>query len=151
MSAEADPITSEHFSRALKDLPLSSLYAKASELRNSMAHLQSSNEQLREFAEAGDRDCFEAIQENEEVLQRMEMRILLVRNEVEARGLVWSEHGSGDVTANGASEAKVEGPETTEAATAEGGQSGGHLSDEELRRRLAESMEENGDDGGVHL
>lgn len=91
MSATATPIPPARFAAALRDLPLSSLHAKAAELRNSIAHLLSSNEELKPFAEAGDKDCAEAIMENEEVIRRMEERISLLRIEVEGRGMKWVE------------------------------------------------------------
>jgi hypothetical protein len=93
MSATATPIPPARFAAALRDLPLSSLHAKAAELRNSIAHLLSSNEELKPFAEAGDKDCAEAITENEEVIRRMEERISLLRIEVEGRGMKWVEEG----------------------------------------------------------
>jgi len=93
MSATATPIPPARFAAALRDLPLSSLHAKAAELRNSIAHLLSSNEELKPFAEAGDRDCAEAVMENEEVIRRMEERISLLRIEVEGRGMKWVEEG----------------------------------------------------------
>jgi len=93
MSATATPIPPARFAAALRDLPLSSLHAKAAELRNSIAHLLSSNEELKPFAEAGDKDCTEAIIENEEVIRRMEERISLLRIEVEGRGMKWVEEG----------------------------------------------------------
>lgn len=95
----SEPITPARFAAALQDLPLSSLALKVAELRNSIAHLDYSNEQLKPFAhpttpgEAEDRDCVEAIQENEVVIQRMEERINLVREEVERRGASWREVG----------------------------------------------------------
>ena len=101
MSATATPIPPGRFAAALRDLPLSSLHAKAAELRNSIAHLLSSNEELKPFAEAGDKDCAEAIKENEEVIQRMEERILLLRIEVEGRGMKWVEEG-GEMGTEGA-------------------------------------------------
>ncbi|KAL2017544.1 hypothetical protein VTK56DRAFT_1978 [Thermocarpiscus australiensis] len=112
MSAESQPITPARFAAALKDLPLSSLHLKLLELRNSIAHLDYSNEQLRPYAEGTatalsppspshqqhqqqqgqpDQDCIDAIRENEEVIARMQERIRLVRDEVEARGLSWAE------------------------------------------------------------
>lgn len=93
MSATATPIPPARFAAALRDLPLSSLHAKAAELRNSIAHLLSSNEELKPFAAAGDKDCAEAITENEEVIRRMEERISLLRIEVEGRGMKWVEEG----------------------------------------------------------
>ncbi|KAF2182178.1 hypothetical protein K469DRAFT_246045 [Zopfia rhizophila CBS 207.26] len=91
MSADSLPITASRFATALTDLPLSSLYAKASELRNSIAHLQKSNVELQEWVEKeGDKDCYEAYVENQEVIKRMEERIEMVKKEVtEIRGLPW--------------------------------------------------------------
>ncbi|KAK4110500.1 hypothetical protein N656DRAFT_781709 [Canariomyces notabilis] len=122
MSADARPITPAAFAAALKDLPLSSLRLKVAELRNSIAHLDYSNEQLRPFADGtatavspstsqpqpqpsqsqsqssqhqqGDQDCIDAIRENEEVIERMQERIRLVRAEVEERGFSWAEFQS---------------------------------------------------------
>jgi hypothetical protein len=51
MSSEALPISPTRFAAALTDLPLSTLHLKVLELRNSIAHLDYSNEQLRPFAE----------------------------------------------------------------------------------------------------
>jgi hypothetical protein len=95
----SEPITPARFAAAIQDLPLSSLALKVAELRNSIAHLDYSNEQLKPFArpaspdEEGDPDCAEAIQENEVVIQRMEERIMLVKEEVERRGASWREVG----------------------------------------------------------
>ena len=102
MSSEAAPISPTRFAEALKDLPLSALHLKAAELRNSIAHLDYSNEQLKPFAEGTegstnghpDRDCLDAIQENEVVIARMTERIRLLRAEVEGRGSSWLEFRS---------------------------------------------------------
>jgi len=110
MSADTLPITPARFAEALKDLPVSSLHLKVLELRNNIAHLDYSNEQLRPFAEGRavalssstsqdttpqpDPDCIEAIRENEEVIARIQERIRLVRAEVESRGLSWTEFQS---------------------------------------------------------
>lgn len=114
MSSDALPITPARFAEAIKDLSLSMLHLKVLELRNSIAHLDYSNEQLRPFAEgtetaldpssptAGtsssatqqqqpDQDCVDAIRENEVVVERMQERIALIRAEVESRGLSWTE------------------------------------------------------------
>ncbi|GAP82631.1 putative secondary alcohol dehydrogenase protein [Rosellinia necatrix] len=116
MSSETQPISPARFAEALKDLPASSLALKVLELRNSIAHLDYSNEELKPFAEgtvptvdqhgnrseAGqpDQDCKDAIAENEAVIVRMQERIELIRAEVEGRGLSWQEfRGTADQTA----------------------------------------------------
>lgn len=110
MSAEALPITPARFAEAIKDLSLASLHLKVLELRNSIAHLDYSNEQLKPYAEGTaasfdqpqqpqsgsqppqpDQDCIDAIKENEIVIARMLERIALVREEVERRGCSWTE------------------------------------------------------------
>lgn len=106
MSTDA-PISPARFAAALKDLSLSMLHLKVLELRNSIAHLDYSNEQLRPFADGTeptlsstssppqpDQDCIDAIRENEEVVRRMQERIALVRAEVEERGCSWTEFQS---------------------------------------------------------
>ncbi|KAF7950767.1 uncharacterized protein EAE97_002319 [Botrytis byssoidea] len=104
MSADALPISPAAFAEALKDLPMSTLHLKAAELRNSIAHLDYSNEELKPFAEGRapecvdgkpDEDCIDAIRENEIVITRMETRISLLRTEIEARGGVWGEYEAG--------------------------------------------------------
>jgi hypothetical protein len=92
------PIPPARFAAALTELPLSSLALKAAEIRNSIAHLEYSNAQLLPFAEgtegpdgSPDQDCVEAIQENEIVIERMKERILLLKAEVEKRGVSWRE------------------------------------------------------------
>ncbi|KAH8905130.1 hypothetical protein BR93DRAFT_929379 [Coniochaeta sp. PMI_546] len=102
-----NPISPARFAAALKDLSLSMLHLKVLELRNSIAHLDYSNEQLRPFADGTeptlssatsppqpDQDCVDAIRENEEVIRRMQERIALVRAEVEERGCSWTEFQS---------------------------------------------------------
>ncbi|EED20269.1 conserved hypothetical protein [Talaromyces stipitatus ATCC 10500] len=99
MSAEAQPISPIAFAEAIKELPLSSLYAKVSELRNSISHLTRSNEELRTYiieSEEGpdspDNKELEAyVLENEEVMQAMAERIRLLKVEVEGRGQRWME------------------------------------------------------------
>jgi hypothetical protein len=99
MPNEVTPISPARFAAALKDLPLSSLHLKATEIRNSITHLDYSNEQLRPFADGTepssngrpDQDCVDAIKENEIVIGRMQERIALLRAEVEARGSSWLE------------------------------------------------------------
>lgn len=109
-SADTRPIPPARFAAALKDLSLAMLHLKVLEIRNSIAHLQYSNDQLRPFAEgtetalgdssssstagAPDQDCVDAIKENEAVIDRMAERVALVRAEVEERGLSWDEFQS---------------------------------------------------------
>ena len=75
MSSSAIPITRERFAEAIKELPLANLHFKAAEIRNSIAHLVSSNQQLQPLADEGDSDCIYAIKENILVTQRMEQPI----------------------------------------------------------------------------
>ncbi|KAI5862570.1 hypothetical protein GGS23DRAFT_82345 [Durotheca rogersii] len=107
MSSESQPISPARFAEALRELPASTLAIKVLELRNSIAHLDYSNAELKPFAEghaptleqqqtgaaAGqpDQDCVDAIAENEAVIARMQERIELIKAEVEARGLSWRE------------------------------------------------------------
>ncbi|KAL2067159.1 hypothetical protein VTL71DRAFT_1583 [Oculimacula yallundae] len=99
MSSDALPISPTRFASALQDLPISTLHLKAMELRNSIAHLDYSNEQLRPFADGTeestngvpDADCVEAIRENEVVIARQMERIGLLKEEVERRGARWDE------------------------------------------------------------
>lgn len=160
MSAGAAPIPLERFAEAIAELPLGNLHAKAAELRNSIAHLVSSNEQLQEYADEGDRDCADAIRENEEVVARMEARIALLKNEVENRGFHWGEDQP--ATANGESGDQMdhnhidaEEPSTSEThpPAQPARTQGGSLGDEELARRLREHMDEDMQDrdDGVHL
>ncbi|KAL2130319.1 hypothetical protein VTI74DRAFT_6645 [Chaetomium olivicolor] len=165
MSADSLPITPARFAAALPDLPLSSLHLKLLELRNSIAHLDYSNEQLRPYAEGTatatssqpppqqhhaegqtqerprgepDQDCIDAIRENEEVIARMQERIRLVREEVERRGLSWTEfqgrtqtdetnkgeeeggEGAGSTAVNGDTRPTVNGTATTGEASGAG-------------------------------
>lgn len=97
MSAESLPITLAAFAEAIKELPLSSVYAKASELSNSIAHLRRSNQELRAFmhescdTEAEQRELEMYITENEEVIRSMHERNLLLKSEIEGRGQQWIE------------------------------------------------------------
>jgi hypothetical protein len=166
MSSDALPITPARFAEALTSLPLGNLHLKAAELRNSISHLQSSNIQLKPYADEGDRDCADAIAENVEVIQRMEERIELVKQEVEGRGFKWDEAAdvaegreeSNGQLANGyanGNEPLGEGGEEEEEVSRtapDEGVRGPRLTDEELVRRLREQMAEDMEDqDGVHL
>jgi hypothetical protein len=171
MSSDAQPIPPARFREAIKDLPVGSLHAKAAELRNSIAHLQSSNDQLKEFADGGDRDCAEAITENEEVMARMTQRIEMLKGEVEGRGLRWYEdHDKGELDGGDAAPVVNRSAETNGQAGAEDTASAGvrraqdaveappprtngRLTDEELQRLLAERLgePESAEEDGVYL
>ena len=107
MSASNTPITLTRFASALSDLPIDSIYAKYAELRNNIAHMESSNKQLEDYArENDDRDCYEALLENRQVIKRFLERIEALKREVgEVRGLPWrpqeEEREEGKTTVNG--------------------------------------------------
>ncbi|KAL8771115.1 MAG: hypothetical protein Q9209_003286 [Squamulea sp. 1 TL-2023] len=156
MSASAVPISQDRFAEAIADLPIGNLHAKAAELRNSIAHLVHSNEQLQPFADDGDQDCADAIKENEEVMARMVVRIGLLRREVENRGLPWGEdepavvNGKSGDQINGDA-APMDGVEVS--SPQEGRPARAFRTDAELAQRLQEQMDEDmqEDDDGVHL
>ncbi|KAH8778170.1 hypothetical protein BGZ57DRAFT_223094 [Hyaloscypha finlandica] len=116
MSNAATPISPARFAAAIKDLPFSSLHLKAMEIRNNIAHLDYSNEQLKPFADGTDlssnghpdQDCIDAIKENEIVIARMQERIALLKAEVEGRGSSWLEFQSAEELQEG-DEALVNG------------------------------------------
>ncbi|KAB8199508.1 hypothetical protein BDV34DRAFT_231156 [Aspergillus parasiticus] len=120
MSAESLPITLAAFAEAIKELPLSSVYAKASELSNSIAHLRRSNQELRAFmnescdTEAEQRELEIYITENEEVIRSMHERNLLLKSEIEGRGQQWIEMGD---TASDARADENQQPSASEPAT----------------------------------
>jgi hypothetical protein len=159
MSSEARPITADAFAAAVADLPVENLYAKAFELNNSISHLEQSNTHLKEYSDSikndtslaadvrreGDRDCEDAIKENDVVIARQRERIGLLRAEVERRGGRWHEAG-------GEERAGVNG-HAEEGELVNGRTAGGSLTDEELRRRLEETMggDEDDDEDGMHL
>lgn len=166
MSATVTPIPPSQFALAIKDLPLPNLHFKAAEIRNQIAHLASSNEQLAEFAD--DEDCKQAIAENEVVMGRMRERLDLLKAEVEGRGNLWIEVGEdaeeedGDPKMNGAG-GEVNGEGATSngdlatngvpgQAQSQPGQSG-RLTDEELRAMLRARMGDpaGDDEEGVYL
>ncbi|KAJ3575799.1 hypothetical protein NPX13_g3905 [Xylaria arbuscula] len=142
MSSETLPISPTRFAEALKELPASTLALKVLELRNSIAHLDYSNAELKPFAEGTkstldqqqqgdatevgqpDPDCQEAIAENEAVIARMQERISLIRAEVEGRGLNWQEFQGTAATTDGPAEEGVNGEVktngTSETATVNG-------------------------------
>ena len=93
MSSASAPISAERFAEAIEDLSIGLLHNKAAEIQNSISHLEVSNEQLQQYADAGDKDCSDAISENRTVIVRMEERITLLKEEVVRRGLPWPNNG----------------------------------------------------------
>lgn len=97
MSSETLPIAPAAFAEAIKELTLPVLYVKVAELRNSIAHLQRSNLELRQFitesceSEEDQRELAMYVLENEQVKKSMDERIRLCKAEVEGRGSAWIE------------------------------------------------------------
>ncbi|KAL9099241.1 MAG: hypothetical protein Q9163_005232 [Psora crenata] len=162
MSAAATPIPPHRFAEAIADLPLANLHDKAAEIRNSISHLEHSNEQLQQFADQGDTDCTDAIAENRVVIQRMEERISLLKEEVERRGYRWGEDedGEGKAEAGGNGHAEHVGSGDAEGRFAEVTEdrlpathgSRGPLQDDAPTRPLAEGIEEDGEEEhGLYL
>ena len=173
MSHESRPISPTRFTSALKDLPVSSLYAKTFEIRNSIAHLYRSNTELQSYSDGqqgGDADCLQAIRENTVVIERNRERIELLRAEVERRGQRWHENDESGVIdfggahvngEDGVADGNVAGVSQpangVEGHSARNGQAntrGGRLNDEDLRREVYESMgnaDAEDDQEGMHL
>lgn len=162
MSSTSTPIPLHRFAEAIRGLPLSNLHLKATELQNSIIHLESSNQQLEPSADDGDQICFDAIKENLEVIGRMRERISLLKREVERRGFLWEEEeNETGLRVNGHLEDEVQDDSMQEEVNIhrEIRQHGGSLSDEELAVRLQERVDDEGvgddfadtDGGGVHL
>ena len=158
MSHEALPIDRRAFAEALESLPLDALHGKAAEISNSITHLKSSNDQMMPFADDGDQDCKDAMFENLMVIGRMNERIGMLRAEVERRGMRWADAEVEDANAN-----KDHDMIDTHGQLVNGHANGdvrstvsapsGRLTDEELRTRLAQQLDEGDEDGdeGVHL
>jgi hypothetical protein len=142
MSTEALPITPGAFAEAVQELPLAVLYAKVSELTNSITHLHRSNAELRAFllescdSEEEKKELETYVKENEDVAVSMSERITLLKTEVENRGQPWIEldqlkidsnapvtNGNGHI--NGASGATQDANE--DQSQGEGGEDGVYL------------------------
>ena len=157
MSASATPISPVRFAAALSNLPLSSLHTKAAEIRNSIAHLETSNAELKIYAVTGDTECSDALNENVEVINRMKERLGLLKKEVEGRGYMWNELESHDnegnddnngttlVTNGQEARSDERGDQTGFAATRSAERSGGRLDDEEMARLLQQRLNEHTD------
>lgn len=167
MSAGTRPISPSRFIEAIKDLPIENIYAKAHEIENSVAHLERSNAQLQEYSDSikndtsleenvraeGDKDCLDAIRENNIVISRQLDRVDLLKQEVERRGARWHEaEPRRETVTNGVPTNGHTTGEVANAPAAPPPSTGGRLTDEELRRRLEEQMGgDEDDDGGMHL
>ena len=109
MSSETLPINLNAFAEAIKELPLSAVYNKVLELRNSIAHLHRSNAELRLFLlesqepEEEKQDIRAYVTENEGVIESMNERISLLKIEMENRGQPWVEAEEKDSGQNGES------------------------------------------------
>ncbi|KAF2200046.1 hypothetical protein GQ43DRAFT_397357 [Delitschia confertaspora ATCC 74209] len=144
MSSTSLPISSARFAAALTSLPTSSLHAKIAELQNSISHLQTSNLELKEYAQQGDKDCYEAMMENLDVVRRMEERIELVKREiVEVRGLPLTSAGVvKEPGEEGTRMGAARGDENERSTMVDGEIGVEALSDEEVQRRLEEMRNE---------
>lgn len=167
MSTETRPISPNSFAQAIEDLPLENLYTKAFEINNSVGHLERSNETLQEYSDSlkndenldaetrqyGDKDCLEAIKENEIVIERQQERVRLLKAEVERRGQRWHEAEPKEKEPANGEGAQTAGPgngNTTASSTQ--APAPARLSDQELRRQMEIRLAEDaGDDGGMHL
>ena len=123
MSVQPVSITASMFAEAIKDLPLSNIFAKASEIQNSIAHLHRSNDEMRAFVadscdtEDDKREIEGYVSENEGIVTSMYERIALLKAEVEGRGQRWIEaaNGAGANAAN-AHEEQTEPSSSSETA-----------------------------------
>lgn len=144
MSSDSQPITLTRFASALYDLPIDAIYSKHAELRNNITHMESSNQQLEEFArENDDRDCYEALLDNKQVIKRFEERIEALKSEVmEVRGLPWRPREDEKEVVNG----RVDG------AVNNGSGANGVVVQQEQRSASADTSAQGGnDDEGVFL
>ena len=159
MSGEARPISPSSFAHAIEDLPVENLYSKAFEINNSIAHLEKSNQSLQEYSDSikndtslsaevradGDKDCLEAIEDNQVVIARQRERVSLLKAEVERRGQRWHE-ADPDKSTNGTD------AQTNNANGTASSEVPNRLTDEQHRRQLEARLSEDQSDGeGMHL
>ncbi|KAJ5113035.1 hypothetical protein N7456_001569 [Penicillium angulare] len=151
MTTAAPPIDPAAFAEAITELPLSAVYNKISELRNSIAHLHRSNSELRLFLEESQdteeekKELEGYILENEGVITSINVRVSLLKTELENRGQPWVEgeerkYGDGD----GITE--TQGP--SESTTGNNAQTNGSGS---RPAEHADQGENAGQDDGVYL
>ena len=163
MSAQSNVISAERFATAIHDLPAENLYSKAQELENSIAHLERSNRSLQEYVDSirsdaslseatrqeGDKECSEAIDENQVVIERQKERIDLLKREVERRGGRWHGANTDEKTNGTAPTATTNGDNIATERSA-----GGQRSDEEVLRGTLDRFGGTGgadDEDGMHL
>lgn len=154
MSSEAQAIGPEAFAEAIKSLPLSSLYAKVSELRNSIAHLTRSNEELRTYVRESEegpdspdnKELETYVVENEAVMQAMAQRIGLLKAEVEDRGQQWME----EVLADGDEEASADEEQSMSNGVLHETEGAGHVNGAPTPSDH-QHEDSDGDDEGIHL
>lgn len=114
--------------------------------------MQNSNTQLEDYArENDDRECYEAVLENREVMKRFEERIELLRREVvEVRGLPWrpqEDEAQGKVDQNVEAEVVQRNGDGGGAAAMTNGEDG-----QERRNGDSAAAEQNGhEEDGVFL
>lgn len=124
MSAQPISFTASMFADAIKDLPLSNIYAKASEIQNSIAHLHRSNDEMRAFVadscdtEDDKREIEGYVSENEGIVMSMYERIALLKAEVEGRGQRWIEAANGTDANAGGTQGEQTEPSSSSAAAA---------------------------------
>jgi hypothetical protein len=153
MTTETPSINSAAFAEAITELPLSAVYSKVSELRNSIAHLHRSNAELRLFLEESQdpeeekKELEGYILENEGVVASMDERVSLLKTELENRGQPWVEGEERKDGDDGETQVSLEstgtgtGTGTGTSALTNGSGSAGH----------GDRGEDAGQDDGVYL
>ena len=165
MSSDTRPISPHSFAQAIEDLPVENLYTKAFEINNSVLHLEQSNKTLQEYSDSikndesldaesrqyGDKDCLEAIRENEVVIERQQERVRLLKAEVERRGQRWHEAEPKEKEGSNGRSEQPTAPSSGNAAASDV-QVPARLTDEEIRRQMELRLAQDaGDEEGMHL
>lgn len=125
MSSESLRIDPAAFAEAIKELPLSAVYSKVAELRNSIAHLHRSNAEIRLFLaesqepEEEKKELGGYVTENEGVIASMKARIELLKTELENRGQPWVEVDEDEDQDDKSQEPTLDAPTMNGTATAD--------------------------------
>lgn len=125
MSAQSISFTASMFADAIKDLPLPNIFAKASEIENSIAHLHRSNDEMRAFVadscdtEEDKREIEGYVSDNEGLVTSMLERIALLKAEVEGRGQRWIEAANGTDTNAAGAQGQQTAPSSSSTTTAQ--------------------------------